>query len=177
MTFAVAFGAMAMKFIAQPILRQFGFRTVLIWNCLIASGFIAAYGLMRPSMSLTFVFAVILVSGFFRSLQATSLNALVFADIPPQLMSRATTLAAVAQQIALSMGISIGAIALSYVTAGDVATLTAADFMMPFSVIALLAVCGILFYRQLSGDAGDEVSGRPRLAAPATAAPVPASPA
>ena len=55
---------------------------------------------------------LLLVGGFFRSLQFTSVNALSFADMPPERMSRATTLTSVAQQLSLSVGISIGAIAL-----------------------------------------------------------------
>ena len=43
-TFAAAVGAIAMKFAAPPILRRFGFRSVLIWNALIAGAFIAPAG-------------------------------------------------------------------------------------------------------------------------------------
>ena len=56
---------------------------------------------------------LLLIGGFFRSLQFTSVNALAFADVPHEKMSRATTLTSVAQQLSLSIGISVGAICAS----------------------------------------------------------------
>ena len=43
-TFAAAIGAIAMKFAAPPILRRFGFRTVLIVNAVIAGAFVMLPG-------------------------------------------------------------------------------------------------------------------------------------
>jgi EmrB/QacA subfamily drug resistance transporter len=49
LTFAAAAGAMAMKATAQPILRLFGFKRVLIVNALIGACFLAMNGLFEPS--------------------------------------------------------------------------------------------------------------------------------
>jgi EmrB/QacA subfamily drug resistance transporter len=48
-TFAAAIGAIAMKFAAPPILRRFGFRTVLILNAVIAGAFVMLPALFTPA--------------------------------------------------------------------------------------------------------------------------------
>jgi EmrB/QacA subfamily drug resistance transporter len=67
LTFAAAAGAMAMKLTAVPILKQFGFKRVLIASALIGAAFIAANGLFEPSTPHLLILAVLLVGGFFRS--------------------------------------------------------------------------------------------------------------
>ena len=51
-----------------------------------------------------------MVGGFFRSLEFTSLNTIAYADVDTR-MSRATSLVAVAQQLSLSVGVALGALA------------------------------------------------------------------
>ena len=59
--------------------------------------------------------AVLMVGGFFRSLQFTSINALAYAEVPASRMSRATALAAVGQQVSLATGVAVGALAVEMV--------------------------------------------------------------
>jgi len=54
--------------------------------------------------------AVLLLGGFFRSLQFTSVNTIAYADIEPHRMSRGTALVAVAQQLSQSVGVAVGAL-------------------------------------------------------------------
>ena len=74
--------------------------------------FLAACALFTIHTPLLLIMIILVVGGFFRSLQFTGVNALAFADVPPFRMSRATTLTSVAQQLSLSIGISIGAVTL-----------------------------------------------------------------
>ena len=48
-TFAAAIGAIAMKFVAPPTLRRFGFRNVLVLNSFIAAGFVAMPAIFTPA--------------------------------------------------------------------------------------------------------------------------------
>jgi MFS family permease len=160
-TFASAVGAMAMKLVAPPVLRRFGFRTVLVWNTLIAACFTAlpaAFSLSTPVLVMT---GLLLVGGFFRSLQFTALNALSYADITSLKMSRATTLSSVAQQLSLSIGVSIGGVALEATTGlFSGGAITATDFRLPFLLIGLISLTSLLPFRRLGEDAGNEMSGR-----------------
>jgi hypothetical protein len=49
---------------------------------------------------------IILIGGFFRSLEFTSLNALAFADVAQKDMSNATSFTAVGQQLSLATGVA-----------------------------------------------------------------------
>ena len=59
--------------------------------------------------------AILMLGGFFRSLQFTSVNALAYAEVPASRMSRATALAAVGQQVSLATGVAVGALAVEIV--------------------------------------------------------------
>src|SRR4051794_30674758 len=73
-TFSAAIGAFAMKGVAARIIRRFGFKHILIFNGLLASAFTAACALFTPSTPFFVMIAILLVGGFFRSLQFTATN-------------------------------------------------------------------------------------------------------
>jgi EmrB/QacA subfamily drug resistance transporter len=161
LTFAAAAGAMAMKVTAAPVLRLFGFKRVLIGNAIVSACFLAAIGLFEPETPHLVILGVLLVGGFFRSLQFTSINTLGYADIERERMSRATSFASMMQQLSLSVGVGAGALLLHLSVAmrgGE--HLVAADFAPAFFAIALVAALSTLVYLPLSPDAGAEVSGR-----------------
>ncbi|WP_371345523.1 MFS transporter [Ancylobacter sp. IITR112] len=160
-TFASAAGAMTMKFTAAPIIRAFGFRRVLVVNCVIAAAFIAVGALFRPGMPYLALVGALLLGGFFRSLQFTSTNALSYADIPAEAMSRATSFASVAQQVAISTGVAVAALVLDALRGwrGD-GTIALSDFSVAFLVVAGIAVCSVFFFLRLPPNAGAELAQR-----------------
>jgi MFS family permease len=165
-TFAGAAGAITMKFTAGPILKRFGYRRVLLFNTVVCAAFMASYGLFTPSTPHLFIILTLLVGGFFRSLQFTSLNTIAYAEVETPSMSRATTLSSVAQQLSLSFGVGIGAMALHFtMTMAGREQLVASDFSPAYFFIAGLSLLSLLFFLPLKANAGDEVSGR--IVAPA----------
>ena len=161
LTFAGAVGAIAMKTTAQPIINRFGFRSILIVNALISAGFLFGYALFTPTTPHVKILLVILVGGFFRSLEFTALNAIAFAEIAPKDMSNATSFAAVGQQLALSTGVAIGAAALE--AARDLhggVQLGAADFAPAFCLVAAISALAALVFWPLPDTAGDELTNR-----------------
>jgi MFS family permease len=160
LTFVTAVGALLMKTTAGPILRRFGFRRVLIANAVLSGGLLAAYGLFDAATAHGAILAVLIVSGYFRSLQFTSVNTLAYADMPRERMSRATSFASVGQQLSLSVGIGAGALLLHLtVAARGVSQLAAQDFAPAFFALGLLAALSALVHLRLRADAGAEVSG------------------
>jgi EmrB/QacA subfamily drug resistance transporter len=161
LTFVAAAGAMLMKTTAAPILRTLGFRQVLVWNTLICTGFLCINALFRPSTPHLIIIAILLAGGFFRSLQFTSLNALAFADIDNRAMSRATSFAAVAQQLSLSVGVSVGAAGLEFARSlQGGSTLVVSDFAPAFLLVAAISAMSVFMFWRLAPDAGAVVSGR-----------------
>ncbi|HEY4343238.1 MAG TPA: DHA2 family efflux MFS transporter permease subunit [Parvibaculum sp.] len=166
-TFAGAAGAITMKFTAGPIIRRFGYRKVLLANTLVCSAFMASYGFFTPSTPHLFIILTLLVGGFFRSLQFTSLNTIAYAEIPNPRMSRATTLSSVAQQLSLSFGVGIGALVLHVtLTLSGREQLVASDFSPVYFFIAGISLLSLFFFVPLTPNAGDEVSGRIRTVEP-----------
>jgi EmrB/QacA subfamily drug resistance transporter len=157
-TFVTAIGAIAMKFLAVPILRRFGFRRVLIGTALIAACFTALPAAFTPEWPLVAMLALLLVGGFFRSLQFTSLNSIAYDEVAPDRISNATSMSAVGQQLSTSIGISIGAIALSIASGGG-DDIVRGDFILPFCVIGFIVALSAILYWFLPPTAGSEMSG------------------
>lgn len=160
-TFVGAIGAMVMKTTAQPILNRFGFRRVLIFNALLSSAFILASAFYTTSTPHLLIMAIILIGGFFRSLEFTSLNALAFADIAQKDMSNATSFTAVGQQLSLATGVAISAAVLELMRSfHNGGTLTVEDFAPAFFIVALISACSAFVFWRLQKDAGDTLITR-----------------
>ena len=102
---------------------------MLFGNAFLSGLSLAAIALFRPDTPHALILAVLLIGGFFRSLQFTSINTLGYADIDQQHMSRATSFASMAQQLSLSAGVATGAIILHVTMAArGGGALAAADF-------------------------------------------------
>ena len=161
LTFVAAAGAIVMKTTAKPILRAFGFRRVLILNALLCSLFLVANIFLEASTPHWIMMAVLLVGGFFRSLEFTALNAIGFADIEQRDMSRATSFSAVGQQLSQSFGVAIGAAGLEFSRAAHGGgALRTEDFAWAFLAVAAVSAASVLFFTPLAQDAGDELAGR-----------------
>ncbi|MCX5493792.1 DHA2 family efflux MFS transporter permease subunit [Kaistia dalseonensis] len=161
-TFVSAIGAIAMKFVAPPLLRRFGFRTVLIANSFIAAFFVAVPAAFSIGTPMHLITGLLFVGGFFRSLQFTSANALSFADVPQARMSRATSMTSVFQQLSMSIGVSIGAIALELSLNASGGVIDVSTFRPAFIAIGVISMCSAIFFIRMPRDAGEEMSGRPR---------------
>jgi EmrB/QacA subfamily drug resistance transporter len=167
LTFAGAIGAMVMRMSAATILRRFGIKRVVLTNTVVASSFIAACALFRPDTPYAFIILVLLVGGFFRALQFTSLNSLAFADLGSSEMSQATSFTSVAQQISITAGVALAALALEGVrfVRGDV-VLAASDFIPAFLIVAAISATSIFFLLPLPIDAGASLTALPPDEAP-----------
>jgi EmrB/QacA subfamily drug resistance transporter len=162
MTFASGAGALAMKFTARPIIRWLGFKPVLVGNSVITALTFMSYSLFTARTGAVLIIATLLVGGFFRSLQFTALNAIAYADVDAMHMSRASSLSAMGQQLAQSIGIGVAAILLDVIrNLRGSRGFAAADVSPAFIIIGLLSLAGLVFFVALAKDAGAEVSGKP----------------
>ncbi len=161
-TFVAAMGAMAMKATASPILNLVGFRRVLVWNGAIGIGFIAINGLLSPTTPIALILGILLAGGYFRSLQFTGINAIAYADIDQAAMSRAVSFAAVAQQLALSVGVALGAGVLQIARSTHGGGLQLSDFHWAFLAVAAVSTSSLVAFIRLPADAGASLSSRPR---------------
>ena len=160
-TFASAAGAMGMKMAAATMLKRFGFRAILMFNAVISSCFLAACYFFSSTTPATIMFGVLLIGGFFRSLQFTSINTIAYAEIEQARVSRATALVSVGQQLSISAGVAIGALAVDLTAQfRGHADLHAEDFQTAFLIVAAISALSVFIFSRLSPEAGAELSGR-----------------
>jgi EmrB/QacA subfamily drug resistance transporter len=160
-TFASSAGAMGMKALAARIIKTFGFRNIMVINAVVSAVFLAACALFTEATPLLLIMIILLVGGFFRSLQFTAINTVAYAEVDQAQMSRATTLVSVNQQLSISAGVAVGAFAVeSTMVMHHASVLTADDFAPAFIVVAIISAISAYFFYQMPDDAGSEISGR-----------------
>jgi EmrB/QacA subfamily drug resistance transporter len=164
-TFASSVGAMGMKALAARIIRTFGFRYMMTINAVVSAVFLAACALFTANTPLLLIMIILVVGGFFRSLQFTAINTVAYAEVEPAQMSRATTLVSVNQQLAVSAGVAVGAFSVETTLWWHHATeLSAGVFAPAFLVVAIISAASAYFFWQMPDDAGHEISGRKAIA-------------
>jgi EmrB/QacA subfamily drug resistance transporter len=163
-TIAGGFGAMSARTVTRRVISTLGFRTVLLVSGVGAALLSALPGFFRASTPIWLMFLALYVTGIVRSTQFISANTIAYADIPPNEVTRASTLAAVVQQVGLSLGVSFGALMLTIARGGGGGALTPDRFTVPFLMIGVSTLVAQPIYAALKKDAGSEISGR-RVAA------------
>ncbi|MBV9249867.1 MAG: MFS transporter, partial [Acetobacteraceae bacterium] len=160
-TFASSAGALVMKPAAQRALRTFGFRDTLVWNGVISAVMLGLCAGFRPTWPAAAIYGVLLVGGFFRSLQFTAYNTLAYGDVPRPQMSAATSLYTAGQQLAATVGVAIGAVSLeiAMLLSGHRAS-QPSDFSVAFLVVACLPLLAAPIALWMPRNAGDDLTGR-----------------
>ena len=152
-------GNLAMKSATTPVLRHFGFRRVLTVNGALCAVTMAACALLSPGLSLAIVYPVLFAAGMTRSMQFTTVSSLAFADIPPDQRAGASTLTAMTQQVAATLGVAFAALALAvFQNLRGEAALSLGDFQRALLTGAALMAVAAAWALRLPADAGIEVS-------------------
>jgi EmrB/QacA subfamily drug resistance transporter len=158
-----AAAAMTMKFLMQRILARMGYRGVLISNTLIIGVLLllfATIGLHTP------VLAIVVLAFFyggFTSLQYTSMNTLVYADITEPETSNASSIASTMQQMSISFGVASAGLATAFfLPAGFRSNPLQMIHGIHESCIALglFTMFSTIIFRKLRKGDGDNVSQR-----------------
>jgi EmrB/QacA subfamily drug resistance transporter len=164
-TFGSAIGAMGMKTLAARIIRTFGFRNMMTANAVVSAFFLGACALFTVTTPLLLIMIILVVGGFFRSLEFTAINTVAYAEIEPAQMSRATTLVSVNQQLALSTGVAVGAASVeTTLWLHHQTELSAGAFAPAFLLVSVISAVSSWFFWQMPHDAGHEISGRKAIA-------------
>ncbi len=101
-----AIAAMSTKFLMPKILDRAGYRGVLISNTIIIGLLLMLFATVGPGTPLWIILLQALCYGAFTSLQYTSMNTLVYADIPDDKTSNASSIASTMQQMSISFGVA-----------------------------------------------------------------------
>jgi EmrB/QacA subfamily drug resistance transporter len=101
-----AIAAMSLKVTMPKILARFGHRTVLISNTVMIGLFILLFSTIGQATPVWLIVLMVFCYGFFTSLQYTSMNTLVYADIAEEQASSASSIASTLQQMSVSFGVA-----------------------------------------------------------------------
>ena len=101
-----AVAAMSLKLTMPGILARFGYRGVLLSNTVALGILILLFASIAATTPIWLIVLQLFCFGFFTSLQYTSMNTLVYADVAEGQASSASTIASTAQQMSISFGVA-----------------------------------------------------------------------
>lgn len=159
---AVFVGNLTIKPATTPLIRWLGFRRLLLINGALNVCSLLACTLLTPQTPVWAIMLILYLGGVFRSIQFTGVSTLAFADVPAAQMSDANTLFSTASQLAVGLGITLGAIGIRLgEQVGDWLHLTelpGISFRLSFVFIALICLVGMIDSLHLAKTAGSSVS-------------------
>jgi len=106
-----ALAAMSLKLTMPHILTRFGYRQVLVFNTVMLGLLILLFATIGTQTPVWLIVVQVFCFGFFTSLQYTSMNTLVYADVTEEQTSSASTIASTAQQMSFSFGVATASLA------------------------------------------------------------------
>ena len=101
-----AFAAMSLKMTMPRILAHFGYRSVLVGNTVMLGLLIMLFATIGGATPVWLIVSQLFMYGFFQSLQFTSMNTLVYADVSSAEAGAASSIASTAQQLSMSFGVA-----------------------------------------------------------------------
>jgi MFS family permease len=156
-----AIAAMSLKVTMPRILARFGYRSVLVSNTLIIGLLICLFAIIGKGTPLWLVITEVSFYGFFTSLQYTSMNTLVFADIGAEQESSASSIASTVQQMAISFGVASASLVTAFFIP-DRHTSSPSLFIegihRAFFVLGGMTVVSTIVFRGLKRGDGEAVS-------------------
>ncbi|HDK6684246.1 TPA: MFS transporter [Klebsiella pneumoniae] len=159
---AVFVGNLTIKPATTPLIRWLGFRRLQLINGALNVCSLLACALLTPQTPVWAIMLILYLGGVFRSIQFTGVSTLAFADVPAAQMSDANTLFSTASQLAVGLGITLGAIGIRLgEQVGDWLHLTelpGISFRLSFVFIALICLVGMIDSLHLAKTAGSSVS-------------------
>jgi MFS family permease len=156
-----ALAAMSLKMTMPKILARVGYRAVLISNTIILGILIVLFATIDVGTPVWLIVIQAFSFGFFTSLQFTSMNTLVYADVSSEQTSAASTIASTMQQMSMSFGVACASLATAlfvpnrfHSNAGEMIH----GIHRAFIVLGILTVGSTIIFRNLRNSDGDSIS-------------------
>jgi EmrB/QacA subfamily drug resistance transporter len=156
-----AIAAMSLKPAMPAILARFGYRAVLVSNTAILGLLIALFATIGVGTPVWLMVALAFCFGFFSSLQYTSMNTLVYADVTEEQASSASSIASTMQQMSISFGVATASLATAFFIPDRFhsnAPQMIRGIHQAFFVLGGLTVLSTIVFRKLKSTDGDSVS-------------------
>ena len=156
-----AAAALSLKFVLRKILQRFGYRRVLIFNTMMLGVMILSFATIGAGTPVWLIVTQVFVFGMFTSLQYSSMNTLVYADVTDEQTSGASAITSTVQQMAISFGIAIGSL-LTAVFVPDRFHTSAPQLIhgihLTFLILGGWTIISAYIFRELKKDDGNTLS-------------------
>jgi EmrB/QacA subfamily drug resistance transporter len=156
-----AIAAISLKLTMPKILARVGYRGVLISNTIILGLLIFLFATIGVGTPPWLIVLQAFCFGFFTSLQYTSMNTLVYADVSAGQTSNASTIASTMQQMSISFGVATASLVVAlfipdrfHSSAGEMIH----GIHRAFLVLGGMTIVSTVIFRELKSGDGDSVS-------------------
>ncbi|NHO31156.1 MFS transporter [Acetobacter fallax] len=158
--FAAPVGAICSRLYVTHLFRRFGFRNVMMLTGCSAAVTFTLIAAIRPGWPVWPLTIVLICSGAIQAVQFSAYNSIAYADLSEGRMSAATSFYSTFQQIMLSAGICIAALAVtvSRIVCGHT-QVNAFDFDAGLLVTGAISLLAVPSAAMLARNAGASVSG------------------
>ncbi len=156
-----AIGAMSVKAVLRQLLGRIGYRGVLISNTIVIGALLALFSTIDQRTPVWLIVLLAYFYGAFTSLQYTSMNTLVYADIVEHDTSSASSIASTMQQMSISFGVAAAGLTTAFFVPHAAATVPTAmihGIHLAFRFLGGLTVASTLVFAGLKQSDGDAVS-------------------
>jgi EmrB/QacA subfamily drug resistance transporter len=156
-----ALAAMSTKALLPGLLTRLGYRNVLISNTVILGVLLMAFATIRVGTPLWLIALQAFAYGSFTSLQYTSMNTLVYADISDAQTSNASSIASTMQQMSMSFGVAAAGLGSAFfIPAGQQSSRTELIHGLheAFLALGIFTVISMVTFRKLRSSDGSKVS-------------------
>lgn len=156
-----AVASIGLKTFMPAILARLGYRSVLVGNTIVVGLMILTFAGVGAHTPIWQIVVQAFVLGFFTSMQYTSMNTLVYADVSASQTSGASTIAATGQQLAISFGVAgAGLIAAIFVpeSAHSHPDTLIHGVQQSFLALGILTVVSSVVFLELRKDDGEAIS-------------------
>ena len=153
--------AIVLKVAMPRILTFFGYRQVLLLNTIAIGCVIALFATIGLGAPWWLIVAYGALFGFFSSLQFTSMNTLVYADVAQDQTSQASTIASTVQQMSMSFGVATASLVAAFFVP-DRHHATPAQLIAgiheAFLVLGAVTVLSVVVFLELRPTDGENIS-------------------
>jgi EmrB/QacA subfamily drug resistance transporter len=153
--------AMSLKVTMPKILARFGYRRVLLANTISIGAMICLFATIGENTPVWLIVIQAFGLGFCSSLQYSSMNTLVYADVTDEQASKASTIASTLQQMSMSFGVATASlVAAIFIPDRQHASATHMIYgaHRAFLILGTLTILSALVFRQLKSNDGESVS-------------------
>jgi len=156
-----AVASIGLKTFMPAILARLGYRTVLVFNTIVVGLLIMSFATVGAETPIWRIVLQAFALGLFTSMQYTSMNTLVYADVSSAQTSGASTIAATGQQLSISFGVAGASLIAAMFVPAEMHSHAGAmiyGVQQAFLILGVMTVVSSVVFMELKADDGGDIS-------------------